>query len=678
MKLGKGLDKSIERGFRKNNLSGSILRGRGVLHIKLLKHTNFLAIAVIILAIILALNLVFQRIIIEKNYDNVEIMVGFSEVESLANANGLELNDLALKLKDKGVTSVLVKEISLGDLQRTGQISFSLGEEVKLAQFYNKLNPNIPLANSNLIISIYNKEMENQIYEHLKQKLPSIKYYPSEISALVLNINLPNSDGEKTAIYDKLKSIGIGFDHSKLKIITDLNLKIIPQVKEWDNSTINSLKFVANELKKVPNLNTIMFNDSFVPGYPNNLEILANELKKINTNISVGIVEFFNQKGLDRLAVALNKNAVRVHSISSNELGNYSSEEAIARYKLAVNERNVRTLLIRFLNMDQPANVLEKNLDYISTLKIALVKEGYNIGSVDQFSSPIYSTITIFFIGLGVIMGGVLILNKKKWGFLSLVFLMLATFIWALLLFKQQLLARKLMSLVSVIVFPTLSFLVIDLQKKRTLFNSIVALIKLSSISLFGALLMIGLLGDKTFMLKIDQFIGVKAAHILPLILIPLLLFIMKENPLQNAKKIFNKYVTYKFIIFSGVILVALAIYVLRTGNVSSAFVSNFEQQIREGLQILLEVRPRTKEFLIGHPLALLSVYFGISRKNWYFILPAIIGQVSIVNTYAHIYTPLKFSFIRTLNGLWLGILIGVILIFSLKFVKNLFKESNL
>ena len=47
---------------------------------------------------------------------------------------------------------------------------------------------------------------------------------------------------------------------------------------------------------------------------------------------------------------------------------------------------------------------------------------------------------------------------------------------------------------------------------------------------------MVGLLADKLFMLKLDQFAGVKIAHIIPLGLIPVLIFLFDGDPITNVK----------------------------------------------------------------------------------------------------------------------------------------------
>ena len=310
--------------------------------------------------------------------------------------------------------------------------------------------------------------------------------------------------------------------------------------------------------------------------------------------------------------------------------------------------------------MNEPSLALEKNLEFLSELKNNLESEGFQIGRVKQFTSPTYSRIIIGLIGLGVIAGGILVLLQKDWVKLSVVLAFFGALIWAALLLKDPVLGRKLMALASVIVYPTLAFLLFTREKAQGVVQSIFLLGKMSIVSLIGAILMIGLLADKLFMLKLDQFVGVKAAHVLPLVIIPLLLFIFNEKPIEKIKELLDEFITYKYALIAALAAVALVIYVIRTGNDGAALVSGLEEKLRAGLKELLGVRPRTKEFLIGHPFTLLILYYGLNKKNWFLIIPAIIGQVSLVNTYAHIHTPLIVSAIRSFNGLWIGVIVGI------------------
>ena len=99
------------------------------------------------------------------------------------------------------------------------------------------------------------------------------------------------------------------------------------------------------------------------------------------------------------------------------------------------------------------------------------------------------------------------------------------------------------------------------------------------------------------------------------------------------------------------------AVYILRTGNFGLP-VANMEIVLREFLEKVLVVRPRTKEFLIGHPALYILLRERRGKAAW--LMPvAVIGQLSMVNTFSHIHTPLLVTLIRTGYGLVFGYIIG-------------------
>ena len=71
----------------------------------------------------------------------------------------------------------------------------------------------------------------------------------------------------------------------------------------------------------------------------------------------------------------------------------------------------------------------------------------------------------------------------------------------------------------------------------------------------------------------------------------------------------------------------------------------------------------------------LLLFWLGASRKNWILTIPAIIGQVSLVNTYAHIHTALIMSMQRSFNGLVLGIAVGLLLIIGVRLLFAIYRR---
>ncbi len=113
-------------------------------------------------------------------------------------------------------------------------------------------------------------------------------------------------------------------------------------------------------------------------------------------------------------------------------------------------------------------------------------------------------------------------------------------------------------------------------------------------------------------------------------------------------------------------LLAGLAFALTRTGNQPVVAPSAAEIQARGLLESLLVVRPRTKELMLGHPALMLAVALALRDRRTWLPLAAIlagVGQVSLLNTFCHLHTPLAISFLRTGHGLWTGALVGLIAI---------------
>ena len=67
------------------------------------------------------------------------------------------------------------------------------------------------------------------------------------------------------------------------------------------------------------------------------------------------------------------------------------------------------------------------------------------------------------------------------------------------------------------------------------------------------------------------------------------------------------------------------------------------------------------------------------NKRPWLWVLtiPLVIGQISLVNTYAHIHTPLLISLQRSVNGLILGIVVAVITVLLVKLGIKLFRWAS-
>ena len=619
-----------------------------------------------------------QRMQSEADYKSVQMVVNYSDIVAMANANDLTEEDFAKALQERGVSAVLYKEWSLGSLNANGQVAIEVGNNIEYAPFVGKISKEVPVSAANAYVALLDKNIAVQVKDHVLEKVPGADYYPGQIDVITIPIMVPNGDSEVVTALNKIKEIGAGFDMAGIARMSALGMDTVPQLRTWDNPTDTSLRMAFDEIKAMPNLVYLLFNDKEIPGYPQKNRTVADLLKDAqgNTVVPVATIEFSDQKGLNQLGVLLNKDVIRLHTISNGEMGNLTPDSALDRWMLAARERNMRSLLVRFFDITTPGANLQGNLDYVASIQTGLMESGFTLDQPYEKPASIpASTILMAMVGTAVIAGVMLILLEMRLPKLSLLALVGGIAIWLALLLVSPTMAKKMMALLSVITFPTLSCLLVMKPEARSIGKSVVALLKLCVISYIGAVLMVGLLADILFMLKLDQFIGVKLAHVVPIVAVPFILYIWnEEKPLTFVKQLLEKALDYKWTMLGVLVAVAGVIYLSRTGN-SGAELSAAESMMRTFLNDVMGVRPRSKEFLIGYPFTLLLFWLGASRKNWILTIPAIIGQVSLVNTYAHIHTALIMSMQRSFNGLVLGIAVGMLLIVGVKLLFAIYRR---
>ncbi|PWW08378.1 hypothetical protein DFQ01_10199 [Paenibacillus cellulosilyticus] len=193
--------------------------------------------------------------------------------------------------------------------------------------------------------------------------------------------------------------------------------------------------------------------------------------------------------------------------------------------------------------------------------------------------------------------------------------------------------------------------------------NAITLFVFASLISMLGIPYVFGLLNNITYSLLLEQFRGVSLLHLAPIFLVALYLFLyMGSSVLENIRKLLSIQITVFWVIVVAVLGVVGLYYLSRTGNEGQA--SSLEMMMRNTLETTFGVRPRSKEFLLAHPLLLLGLFLALRyRAAWVLVIVGSIGQLSMVDTFAHIHTPLQISLIRDLLGLCLGAAIGCVLI---------------
>lgn len=643
-------------------------------------HKNLTRIAVVVLLVSLLASFFVagKRMTAEASYRQANIAVDMNDVTAFAHARGKAPGDVLQEMKDRGVTQVLFKEMSMGSLEISGSLEVVQGARLMQSPDYPALADAIAVSPAELYILIKDPGLADQVEAHVLAKVPGSKAYDTEPKVLGVPTMVPSSAQEAAIAKAGLLDVGMGFDLEGIQLAHETGLGIIPQIRSWTPVDAASVKILEADLRAMPSISLLMFNDKQVPGYPDEMDILQEVLldEEGLPYAPLTTIEFNDQKGLVGLATEFEKKVVRLHTISNPEMSRFEGEgtredlekglvQALDRWELAADERNIRCFLVRFFDIDKPYETYAFNLDYLESLAQGLEAKGYDVTSEAPLLDPVEVPLGVTaLVGLGVVAGLVILMVSLGMPRLGLLGGGAGSLAWLGLLLVMPAMGLKLMALAAVIVFPTLSCILFLDKEKVALGPALVRFLAMCGLSFLGAVLMVGLLSETSFMLKLDQFVGVKLAHAIPVLAVPFILYIGKSpQPKAALQSLWRKTIDYRWALIFAVLGIALVIYLGRTGNESTQ-VTDFELAFRQFLADTLLVRPRSKEFLIGYPAALLFLTtFARQRGAWFMTLPVVIGQVSLVNTYAHIHTPLAASLLRTANGLWLGILIGILVV---------------
>ena len=670
---------------------------------KRLSVLKLVAVILLVAALICALWVNFGiRAPVELRDDTVGLFVDYDELLRIANASrDMEFYDMMRKAHTAGATGIVIRERILADWEISGDI-ISIGGGQFRFQLETMNDPS-----SNALLEQINPDgtyiftRDRMVFDQIFGQLEAKERHPTYFEFLdYMVIGTIMHSVERG-------NLGLGFPITQLEQAADIGFYIIPRIRTWDPVTDESLDVEMSWLSKIPNIVAIGFNDSTMPGGGDDPEIQDKLASSIGT-LGKPIVsfEFFTQIGLGGVATRLDNGFMRVHAIAENELNHYRNvQDAANRFSLAATERNISFIYLRFMGLMNPAASMDSNLELIEFVRSELERNGLIVGIPDPISNFSVPFIAFLIIGAGIIAAGGWLLTlvaepffaKKKWHIPFLVLMLFAFAVWVGGLIFMPAFIRKLFALAAAIVLPSLGIILVLLNRShwppfcknimtadgstvckiKVAIRAIVHLGIMSAFTLSGSFIMSSLLSEPAFMVKLDTFIGVNVAQLIPLVLVPFILWVREEDWFGLINGTVRSNVKVWQLALSLIMLAALALFFMRTGNENPDAVLDIELRFRQLLHDILGVRPRTSEFLIGHPLMLVLLYFGYKFNMFPLLIAGVLGQASLMNTYAHLHTPLLVSLERSIHGLWMGIAVGVVLIIVLEFVLKKFRALH-
>lgn len=458
----------------------------------------------------------------------------------------------------------------------------------------------------------------------------------------------PDLSLSKPEDWPQLLAEPVGFNPEELELVAAVGMRPVLLVT---SNQLLSLPIMDKLPDLAPHL-VIPAGDQVV-GFPDRLEETKQALNKVDAKI--GLVEFSLQRGINQVASA--DTGIRVHAITGREMQVLAADRVLSRYIRAVRERNIRVLYMRPFPAE---NGWDQTKTMITDLISELEANGFQVGIANPYDHWQPSPLLLWVVSAGILAGAVLL--SQYWVAVSpkllLLLLLLGNIAGGILLAVQTVLMQQLYALIAAIVFPVLAIANCR-QGNRVGWNYL----RCTLWSVAGLVLLVGILSGTPFLIKLAEFRGVKLMHLVPVVLVFAMGLLGEQLPLgswRQFKEVLARYyhacVPVKYLLLLALAAVAGVVYLLRTANFILP-IPQLEITLREGLERLLIVRPRFKEIFIGHPA--LVILLASRKRHPLMMSLAVIGQLSLVNTFTHVHTPLFISMLRTLYGLIIGYGVG-------------------
>jgi len=619
----------------------------------------------------------FAKHNIEESAKKVEYVMDYERLVALSQNSTSEdyIHQSLMKLKRANVTSIAIHESSLYSLQKKGYLSIFAASDLKKVPFASSESTDFPL---------------NYTYVYV---YPGKEY--AEVSTLIENDLRSTLTGRKIALNGKefyeikypkkrIEKRPLSILESEVELVTKdpYNFKVVARISNGWRGREDKIFSQLDKFKREGHLSKILFLGKETPGFLNG-SVDEKVISSVKSLAPIGYFEFYDasqkQKGMDEFSVKTDYNIVRTQGFWEYDysllLANPHSLSE--RMDIAIKDRNIRMVYFSPYQVGRftPEDMVDKTISGIHG-----TKHGFELGAAELFShneSFLFkmSKISALFAGL---VSALLIFYRFLPKYLFAFAFLEILGVCMLLLTGMDGILFKVFALGSAISFPVLSLVVLmdklENGKMVGLKGATGLFMMSSSLSVIGGFVIASMHTGLKYSLYIDQFRGVGILHLVPPVFILLFLILFYHNiHLSKIVSLSKEPIRIYHLFVIGVIGLVGLFYLSRTGNGGTLL--PYEREFRMFLEESLYARPRTKEFLIGHPVLLVAIFYWNRYKWAKWLTPvAVIGQLSMVSTFTHLHSPVLISSIRTFNGLWIGLFVGLLFILAFEAGKRIVK----
>lgn len=655
---------------------------------------NKIFIIMIIVGLISALMIDFQRHQVEERNNTVELAIDYEGLLRLSEMTGTPIDEVFRQAKESGITSLAVYETTFKKLNVNGKTTAVSGSSL-LTNYYSgamvdpewrALVENGTVKGSMIYITGHDAQTFKEVTEDLYRRLGHDRVRELTVGGkTVLEVN---------DYYEEFLKANIGMPTDEMKLVNEAGFYVMARPSNYVKCSKDDVDAVFKRLEGIK-VSNMTFSGKECLGSPDEVNYVVEKLQE--RDITLGMIEgvtqlqFYPQNGLLEIAKAMDYKAARLYGIGPDEMAKMQIQQAVDRWSNTDPERNIRIDLLRIFEKPQGnMTLLETNMKYFSETRDMLERSGYKIGPAGIFEPFYPSSLLRAVVMMGVAAAIVLYLSliapsvKEKYLYMLLAVLVIGMAGPVLMGHGNKI--RVIAALASANFFPAIA-VIWQLDRiraaKADVKASLLKIIPTAMLALFasgiisyaGAAYLSASLADTEYLLEVNIFRGIKLTFVLPLVLVAIA-FLQRfdifdgkmddtDGVINQLKKILDMPVKIKTLLGLGFVLIAGIVFVARSGHTSGMPVAGAELKFRAFLEHLMWARPRSKELLIGHP------GFMLAALAWWrqwptmilfvLVIVATIGQGSMVETFAHMRTPIYMSFVRGLGGIGLGAIIGAV-----------------
>ncbi|MDR1916794.1 MAG: DUF5693 family protein [Synergistaceae bacterium] len=611
----------------------------------------------LLIAVLLSGGDLFRRLVVERRHRVVAIVIEYRDLVLLSRQAGENPEAVFAQMRERGVIGITAAEFTGKDLA-SGVAPLSYGP---LASYPAAVRNGIeaPLDSAALLI--------DNSYSNLKDVIDflRIRTKGALIRALASNtlIVLPNS-------LDELSDAGVLPDFSALEFAEKVQAVSLyrpaPAPGVDGVRTAESIRWLKN---KYPLIASVVPAGQIVAGYPD-IGPVARVLKELG--ITVAQAEFVRQIGMSEFLSAVRPSILPLHSLVKDELisRRMTRDQVVERMVRAAHERSIRIILLRPYEL-YSVGKLAPFLEDAERIRDSLYMKGYTSGwpdTIPMFRASILAAIAlaaVFLVTLWSYVRRYTNTASREVSYAELILICICAAALGLAVWKISIVSRLLGGLCSALVATEAVLWALDRYKK--LFEGMLAGLL---IVLAGGLTVAAFYGTTTSMLRLTPFSGVKLTLLLPPVLVLANDLKRRIHP-ESMRDMLSRPPVWGELALVGILMIGAVIMTIRSDNVS--FVPGWEAHARDMLERILWIRPRTKEFLVGYPC--IFIYYILRRRNWaihyreVLRIGASLAYSSALNTFTHFHTLLPLTVVRVVNGWWLGIVVGFVVLILMDYI---------